>query len=306
MRKTQFLIVTIFSFAITTTLLNISSDLKAQTSGRTGRFCNVQNSSGGWWLWITGDTTSDPCQVLLNQHCTGPQCRVVSTGTYLLNGQNQASVNCQGYSNTFVGIGVQPLRKAFDSVVPFRPFCTFQVRSFPSDNSSPIGQDMGNRDDRFRPRIQDRNPNQNVNSSSPSQVSGMAGEIVNAHNQWHQQAGVPPLSWSSELANYAQYWANQLSTRGTISHRQNNRFGENIFWISGRPASPAEVVNSWGNEVRDYDYGSNSCRKVCGHYTQVVWRNTQQVGCGVARSGGQEIWVCNYNPPGNYNGQRPY
>ena len=306
MRRLRLLVVAIASFAIETTIFNISSDLKAQTSGETGRFCNVQTPSGGWWLWITGDMTSDPCQTLLNQHCTGPECQVVSSGTYLLNGQNQASVNCQGYSNTFVGIGVQPLGKAFDSVVPFRPFCTFQVRSFASANSSSIGQARRDRRDRSRRRRQDNNPNQNFNPSSSSEVSGMAGQILNAHNQWRQQVGVPPLSWSSELANYAQDWANQLSARGAINHRPNNSFGENIFWISGRQASPAEVVDSWGNEVRDYDYNSNSCRNVCGHYTQVVWKNTQQVGCGVARSGEQEIWVCNYNPPGNYNGQRPY
>ncbi|MCL1468284.1 hypothetical protein [Argonema galeatum] len=143
MRRLQFLLCMIVSFlapAIETTIPNIPSELQAQTPGGTGRFCNVQNPSGGWWLWITGDMISDPCQTLLSQHCTGPECQVVSSGTYLLNGQNQASVNCQGYSNTFVGIGVQPLGKAFDSVVPFRPFCTFQVRSFLSSNSSPIAQ----------------------------------------------------------------------------------------------------------------------------------------------------------------------
>jgi hypothetical protein len=45
---------------------------------------------------------------------------------------------------------------------------------------------------------------------------------------------------------------------------------------------------------------------VCGHYTQIVWRNTKSVGCAVARGKGVEVWVCNYDPPGNYAGQRPY
>jgi hypothetical protein len=57
-----------------------------------------------------------------------------------------------------------------------------------------------------------------------------------------------------------------------------------------------------------YDYKSNTCHQggPCGHYTQVVWSGTRELGCGVARSPSREIWVCNYNPPGNYIGQRPY
>jgi hypothetical protein len=45
----------------------------------------------------------------------------------------------------------------------------------------------------------------------------------------------------------------------------------------------------------------------CGHYTQIIWRNTTEVGCGMATcSNGSEIWVCNYNPPGNYLRQNAY
>ncbi len=74
----------------------------------------------------------------------------------------------------------------------------------------------------------------------------------------------------------------------------------------GAPASPAQVVNAWDSEAADYDYSSNKCRKVCGHYTQIVWASTKEVGCGVARNAHREIWVCDYNPPGNYIGKRPY
>jgi hypothetical protein len=48
----------------------------------------------------------------------------------------------------------------------------------------------------------------------------------------------------------------------------------------------------------------------------MVWRSTSQVGCGIRNcSTGSPFgasfpnWtlvVCNYTPPGNYNGQRPY
>jgi pathogenesis-related protein 1 len=45
---------------------------------------------------------------------------------------------------------------------------------------------------------------------------------------------------------------------------------------------------------------------VCGHYTQIVWRDTTSVGCAAQSCPQGEIWVCDYSPPGNYVGQHPY
>src|ERR1035437_5741567 len=97
-----------------------------------------------------------------------------------------------------------------------------------------------------------------------------------------------------------------LSARKQFSHRPNSPYGENLFEIRGGVASPQEVVEAWASEARDYDYRSNRCHGQCGHYTQIVWRNTKSAGCAVARGGRREIWVCSYDPPGNYVGQRPY
>jgi len=141
-------------------------------------------------------------------------------------------------------------------------------------------------------------------------VSSQAGvqQMLNAHNAWRSRTGVPPLTWSPQLATFAQEWANKLAQENQFEHRKNSPYGENLAWASGQQLSPERVVNMWGDEVKDYNYASNSCKsgKMCGHYTQIVWRNTKQVGCGMARGNGKEVWVCNYNPPGNYIGQKPY
>lgn len=132
-------------------------------------------------------------------------------------------------------------------------------------------------------------------------------EMLNAHNQWRQQTGVPALTWSDDLAQHAQSWANHLAKDNfRLYHRPNNPYGENLTWAAHQKLSPTQVVNMWGDEVKQYNYETNQCSGVCGHYTQLVWQKTTQVGCARVSAQSQELWVCNYNPPGNYRGQKPY
>jgi uncharacterized protein YkwD len=131
-------------------------------------------------------------------------------------------------------------------------------------------------------------------------------DIVAAHNAVRARHGIAPLIWSDKLARHAQEWADRLASRRQFQHRPNDIYGENLFYIEGAHASPAQVVADWASESSDYNYESNRCRKVCGHYTQIVWATTREIGCGVAREGRREVWVCNYDPPGNYADRRPY
>jgi uncharacterized protein YkwD len=156
-----------------------------------------------------------------------------------------------------------------------------------------------------------------------SASSSLAAEMVAAHNQARAKAkptptqALPPLTWSPEAAKVAQAHANQCE----FEHNKNRgkNFGENLA-AAAPPGSKtnAQVVEDWVSEVADYSYATNKCApgKVCGHYTQVVWRNTTQVGCATAICkknspfGAQfptwQLWVCNYTPPGNFVGQKPY
>jgi pathogenesis-related protein 1 len=87
----------------------------------------------------------------------------------------------------------------------------------------------------------------------------------------------------------AQDWASHLIATGGFSHRPDTRYGESMYTISGRTASPAEVVGYWAREARGYDIRSNTCSGVCGHYTQIVWGSTQTVGCAVATDRRREV-----------------
>ena len=136
--------------------------------------------------------------------------------------------------------------------------------------------------------------------------SSLARDMLAVHNAVRARLGLSPLKWSDRLAARAEDWAATLVARGQFVHRPNSTYGENLFEIRGTVASSAQVVNAWAAESLNYDYRSNKCRGVCGHYTQIVWADTREMGCAVARGGGREVWVCNYDPPGNWIGKRPY
>jgi uncharacterized protein YkwD len=121
---------------------------------------------------------------------------------------------------------------------------------------------------------------------------------------------LPPLQWDDAVAAVAQEWAE----RCVFEHRQPNNFGENLALFSDPEVSPEAVVQIWADEAPFYDYDGNDCAagEQCGHYTQIVWADTTKLGCGVAVCddvagfGPGALWVCNYDPPGNFVGQRPY
>lgn len=145
--------------------------------------------------------------------------------------------------------------------------------------------------------------------SAPPRPKSLQGRLLAAHNAWRQKVGVPPLQWSASLARFAQQWADTLQAQDCRpEHRPANAYGENIEWASGQRLTPEQVVALWGGEKKFYSYAANSCQfgKNCLHYTQLVWRSTTAVGCGLARCGNSEVWVCNYAPPGNWVGKKPY
>ena len=142
---------------------------------------------------------------------------------------------------------------------------------------------------------------------SIGQDSDLGREMLAAHNAVREKVGVPPLVWSDDLARIAQEWANTLIAERRFDHRPGSKYGENLFRLDGARATPQKVVERWASERANFDYKSNKCRGgECGHYTQIVWRTTRAVGCAVAHRGQREVWVCEYAPPGNYVGRRPY
>lgn len=221
--------------------------------------------------------------------------------------QNQIRVRSSAYPNEFVGT-----IDSSGNTITITTLCQGRSAGYPMyfRRNNPIQAN--------RPSPTPNRPSPTPNrpsptpSSSPASNNQSQAEIINAHNRWRSQVNSPPLSWSNDLARVAQDWADQLSrSGGNISHRPNNSYGENIYWAAGGGLSGTDAVDSWGSEIRYFkngnfpDVSTTGRWSDVGHYTQIIWATTTQVGCGSAQTGNQIIWVCNYNPPGNYQGRNP-
>jgi Cysteine-rich secretory protein family len=139
--------------------------------------------------------------------------------------------------------------------------------------------------------------------------------LLAAHNEARAAVGVPPLAWNGQLAADARVWANQLAATGRFEHSPDEAGkepeGENLWAGTPRSYSPESMVALWAAEKNDYRPGvfpdnsrSNDVEKV-GHYTQLIWRTTGQVGCATAVGGSEEVLVCRYSQAGNVYGERP-
>lgn len=153
------------------------------------------------------------------------------------------------------------------------------------------------------------NPKENTISSDkePAKMMGM----LDAHNKYRIALNLPLLVWSNDLANSAQKWANELKKKNCLMKHSSRDFrggaGENIAWNSGFNETPEGVVDRWASEKEYFNFNTRKCDESwdkCGHYTQVIWRNTKKVGCAMVQCGDEQIWVCQYWPAGNVNVSR--
>ncbi|KAK5670790.1 hypothetical protein QVD99_002560 [Batrachochytrium dendrobatidis] len=142
----------------------------------------------------------------------------------------------------------------------------------------------------------------NLHTTGNSGMSGFEADCLNTHNQLRAAVGAPSLSWSRSAANAAQTWANHLASTGLFQHSGGavGGFGESLY-RSSHGQSCGVAVRAFFSERVYYHGGPISLQDLnnYGHYTQLVWASTRQVGC--AQAGGNI--VCEYFPPGNTIGQ---
>ncbi len=138
--------------------------------------------------------------------------------------------------------------------------------------------------------------------------------ILAAHNKERLDLGLEPLTWNPALAQSAQLWADTLASTGRFEHAPENRDtpeGENLWAGTKGYYAPEAMVDAWIREKRFFrpgvfpDNSTTGNVEDVGHYTQLIWRATMQVGCAEAASATEDILVCRYAEAGNYIGERP-
>ncbi|KAF0890615.1 hypothetical protein E2562_003811 [Oryza meyeriana var. granulata] len=148
-------------------------------------------------------------------------------------------------------------------------------------------------------------------------------QFLRVHNEARAAVGLPPLSWNGTLLLDAMRYAGELrrdcKARPLTAWGTDGVYGRNLYKGYGRHTG-AEAAAFWVESRRWYDRDAHRCtappgRSACGAYTQVVWRATTQLGCvrrpcRCARRPCPDVIdtvaVCEYYPPGNDMGQRPY
>lgn len=122
-------------------------------------------------------------------------------------------------------------------------------------------------------------------------------EWLSSHNRYRALHQSPPLQWSDALAEGAGSYAATCPEGHSPSG-----YGENMAWAS-YGQRPEEVVGRWYGEEPAYDYERPGFSPGIGHFTQLVWKASAEVGCGCrgdCPGAYRDVCVCWYNPPGNY------
>ncbi len=148
--------------------------------------------------------------------------------------------------------------------------------------------------------------------AAPALADDMQDQILAVHNAERAAVGAPPLVWSDKLAADAQVWADHLTTVGGLVHDPDNPNGENLWMGSQDSYGYTEMAQTWADEKAYFTYGtfpdvsSDGNWADVGHYTQMIWSGTTEIGCARTSDGTWDYLVCRYSPAGNVIDEKPY
>ncbi|XP_072570790.1 uncharacterized protein [Paramormyrops kingsleyae] len=201
-----------------------------------------------------------------------------------------------------IGMATDGKGKVF-VVAQYRPAGNITNAGYYERNVLPPQRGKVSESDRKPPTFTTKDTTSQIRKAGLSaNTSNFQKEALEAHNARRQQHGAPPLSLDLDLCRETQKWAEHLVQQNALQH-SNTDLGENIYykWSSNKaPASGKDAVESWYSEIKDYDFSKSGHQKNTGHFTQVVWKDSQEMGIGMATDGkGKVFVVAQYRPAGN-------
>jgi len=115
------------------------------------------------------------------------------------------------------------------------------------------------------------------------------------------------------LAVTALDWAKELASMGSLKHSSGRvHIGENVAYTGTKANSVVKLLGMWMDERQYYVHkpypncSNTGDKSDVGHYTQVIWAATTEVGCGLATRNGKDFLVCQYKTSGNRTGKYAY
>lgn len=148
-----------------------------------------------------------------------------------------------------------------------------------------------------------------------SRQDALNAAMLAEHNAARAEVGVDAAVLDANLSRQALEYAEEMARTGNFQHSPGSarpNQGENLWAGTESAFSYQQMSGAWIDEKRYYvhdrfPYVSNTGRwQDVGHYTQIIWRNSTQLGCGIATGRGRDWLVCRYSPPGNVVGQFAY
>ncbi|KAL4779116.1 CAP domain-containing protein [Aspergillus varians] len=155
-------------------------------------------------------------------------------------------------------------------------------------------------------------------SATQAPASGYQSNVLFSHNVHRANHSSTDLSWSSDLQASAQ----TLAARCVYEHDTSingGGYGQNIGYGTSADEVAVMISNLMYNDEMGYFenlYGQAnpdmSLFEKWGHFSQIVWKGTTHVGCAtvscdslgnVDAALAVPFTVCNYSPPGNYDGE---
>ncbi len=131
-----------------------------------------------------------------------------------------------------------------------------------------------------------------------------AKTILAAHNEKRALHGTSNLGWNDTVYQYAQAYADKYDCSGNLVH-SGGEYGENIAF----GFNTSTVTDAWYSEYKYYNYSDPGYSEKTGHFTQVIWKDTTQLGCAyvtcsddVSGDVSGQYTICSYYFPGNFVG----
>lgn len=151
-----------------------------------------------------------------------------------------------------------------------------------------------------------------VSTTPPIVFRSYWTKSIDKINSLRKLHSVKNITVREDLNQAAQHWADQMVEYNLWSHSP-TPYGENIAkgWSSSidlfESTDKNEFVNNaidlWYDEVHIYDFSKQGWSQSTGHFTQLVWKDTTNIGIGIAYSKKTKavFVVMNFWPSGNWN-----